>query len=279
MGVAVQVGADNIILSVGQYALELALGGSLHDGLDLVIGSTFLNAASQVNDGDVGGWYTHGHASQLAIELWDDLSDSLGGTGARRNDVLSSGTTSTPVLGGWTIDRLLGGSVGVDGGHETLNDGELVVDNLGKRSKAVRCARGVGDDLNVGFVGLLVDTHNVHGGIGRRSRDNNLLSTTLQVSLGLLGGGENTGRLDNVVCAGLAPWDVGGIFLGVELDFLAIDLQTVVESLDGALELTVGRVVLEHVCLRDGKLVALSIKNFADLRPIAGGNLRHSGVQ
>lgn len=230
--------------------LEFTLRGLLDGLLDVIVGSSLLESAGQVDNGDVGGGDTHGHASKLAIEGWDDLADGLGGTGAAGNDVLSSSSASTPVLGGGTIDGLLGSSVGVDGGHETLNDTELVVDDLGERSQAVGGTGGIGDDLDLGVVGLLVDTHDVHGSISGRSRDDDLLGTTLQVSLGLLGGGEDTGGLDDVVSTSLGPWDVGGVSLLVEADGLAIDLQTILGGLDVALELTVGRVIFEHVGLR-----------------------------
>lgn len=229
--------------------LVLALRGGLDDLLDLLVRGALLDADGKINNGDVGGWHTHRHAGELAVEGWDDLSDGLGGTGGGRNDVLGRGAASTPVLGRWTIDGLLGGGVGVDGGHETLDDGELVVDDLGKRSQAVGGARGVGDDLDVGLVGLLVDTHHVHGGIGGWSRDDDLLGTTLQVGLGLLGGGEDTGGLDDVVGTSLGPWDAGGVTLGVELDGLAVDDEVGAGDLDLTLELAVGGVVLEHVCL------------------------------
>ncbi len=67
--------------------------------------------------------------------------------------------------------------------------------------------------------------------------------------LGLVCGGEHTSGLDDVVGASLAPWDVGGILLHVEADGLAVDDQVVAINLDVALELAVGAVVLEHVCL------------------------------
>jgi len=56
------------------------------------------------------------------------------------------------------VDGLLGGSGSVDSGHETLNDTEVVVDNLGEGSKAVGGARGVRDDLVLGLVLVEVDT-------------------------------------------------------------------------------------------------------------------------
>lgn len=230
-----------------QLTLELTLGLSLDDRLDLVVGGTLLDADSQVDNRDVGSRDTHRHASELAVELRNDLANSLGGTGAAGNDVLGSSTATTPVLGGGTIDGLLGGSVRVNGGHETLDDGELVVDNLGERSQAVGCARSVGDDMSLAVVGLLVDTHHVHGGISRRSRDDDLLGTTLQVGGGLLGGGEDTGRLDDVLGTSVLPGDGGRVPLGVELDGLTVDDKVVALNLDVTLELTVGRVVLEHV--------------------------------
>lgn len=91
----------------------------------------------------------------------------------------------------------------MDGGHQTLNQAEVVVDDLGEGSKAVGCARGVGEDCDVGLVGLLVDAHDEHGSISGGSGDDDLLGSTLQVSLGLLGGGEDTGGLDDVGGSGL----------------------------------------------------------------------------
>lgn len=249
-GVTVQVTGDNLVLGVAKDALELAgLGGGLHDLLDLVVADGLLSAAGQVNNGDVGGGHTHGHAGKLAVEGRNDLSDGLGGTSAAGDDVLGSRAATSPVLRRGTVDGLLGGSVGVDGGHETLNESPVVVDNLGKRSQAVGGARGVGENLDVGLVFLVVDTHDEHGGISRRSGDDDLLGATLQVSRGLLGGGEDTGGLDNVLGTSLGPGDVGGVTLGVEADELAVDLDAILGAFDVTLELTVLRVVLQHVGL------------------------------
>jgi hypothetical protein len=232
------------------HTLELAVGGVLDGLLDVFVRGTLLDAAGKVNDGDVGGGNTHGHAGELAVKLGDDLADSLGGTGGRGDDVLGSGAATAPVLAGGTVDSLLGGGVGVDGGHETLDDGVLVVDDLGERSQAVGGARGVGEDGDVGLVGLLVDAHDEHGSVGRGSGDDDLLSTTLQVGGGLFVGGEDTGGLDDVLGALLGPGDVGGVTLGVEGDGLAVDDEVLAGDLDVTLEDTVGGVILEHVGLR-----------------------------
>ena len=232
-----------------QLTLELALGSLLDGLLDVLVRSTLLETDSKIDNGDVGGGDTHGHAGELAVERRDDLADSLGGTGAAGDDVLGSSTATAPILAGRTIDGLLGGGVRVDGGHETLNNAVLVVNDLGQRGKAVGGARGVGDDLGLALVGLLVDTHDVHGGISRGSRDDNALGATLQVSTGLLGGGEDTSGLDDVVGAGLGPGDRGRVALGVEGNLLAVDDQVLAINLNGTLELAVGGVILEHVGL------------------------------
>jgi hypothetical protein len=249
VGVANHVAGNNLVLGVSEDALEGTVGSILDDLLDLVVAGTLLNAGSQVDNGDVGGRDTHGHAGELAVELRDDFADSLGGTSARGDDVLGSTTTTSPVLGGGTIDGLLGGSVGVDGGHETLNDAELVVDDLGEGSQAVGGARSVGDDVGRAVVLVLVDTDDVHGSVGGGSRDDDLLGTALEMGLGLVNGGEDTGGLNDVVSAGLGPLDVGGVTLRVELDGLAVDDEVVALVGDLTLEDTVGRVVLEHVDL------------------------------
>ena len=94
-----------------KLTLELALGSLSQGSNDLVVGGALLDAAGQVNNGDVGSWHTHGHAGELAVEVWNDLADSLGGTSRGWDDVLGRSTASTPVLAGWTIDGLLGGGV------------------------------------------------------------------------------------------------------------------------------------------------------------------------
>lgn len=46
----------------------------------------------------------------------------------------------------------------MNSGHESLNDSELVVKDLGKRSQAVGGAGGVRDDVLLGVVLVEVDT-------------------------------------------------------------------------------------------------------------------------
>ena len=76
----------------------------------------FLQAAGQIHNRHVGSGDAEGHASELPVELRDDLAHGLGSASRSRDDILGSPSAVTPHLPGGAIHRLLGGSDGVDGG-------------------------------------------------------------------------------------------------------------------------------------------------------------------
>lgn len=137
----------------------------------------------------------------------------------------------------------------MDGRHEPFDECEVVVDYLCQRSKAVCRARSIGDNLDIRLVALFVDSHNKHRCVSRRRRNDDLLRTALEVGLCLLSRGENTGRLDNVICSSVLPWNIRRVLFRVESDRLAVDNKVITLYLDFAFELTMLRIVLEHVCL------------------------------
>lgn len=69
----------------------------------------------------------------------------------------------------------------MNGGHQTLDDTEFILDNFCNRSQTVGRARSVGDDGIFCAVFVQVDTANEHGGIARRSRDDDPLGAALQM--------------------------------------------------------------------------------------------------
>ena len=210
VGVTDEVGGDDLILGVAHDALHLVLGSLLDGSLDLLIGGRGGKAGGQIDDGDIGGGDTEGHTGQLSVQGGDDLADGLGGTGGGGDDVGTSTTAAAPVLTGGSVNGLLGGGGGVDGGHQGLGDAEVVVDDLGEGGQAVGGAGGVRDNVVLGLVGIQVDSADEHGGIGRGGRDDDLLGTALQVEGGLLDGGEDTGRLDDVLGLSSTPLDLLG---------------------------------------------------------------------
>lgn len=264
VSVAKEVGGDNLLIGVAENALQWTVGSLLNLGLNLIVGGALAQTDSQIDNGHIGCGHTESHAGQLAVQSRNNLADGLGGTSGCWNDVLGSATAITPQFARWAIDGLLGGRGGVDSGHQTLNDLKVIVDNFSQGSQAVGGARGVRHDLHVGAVGIQVDTAHEHGGIGRWSRDDDLLGTTLQVSGGLLGGGEDTGRLNHVLSASAGPVDVGRVALAENGDLLAIDDQETALSGNGALETAVSGVELEqvdHVLDIDEWIVNLQMKN------------------
>ena len=72
--------------------------------------------------------------------------NSLGGAGGGRHNVQGRSARTSQVSVRGIQDSLIT-SVGVSGGHRTLDDAELVVQNLGERRQAVGGARRVGDDV------------------------------------------------------------------------------------------------------------------------------------
>ena len=168
----------------------------------------------------------------------------------------------------------------MNGGHDAGNDRESLVQGVGHRSQAVGGAGSSRDNLVILGQGLLVDR--VDDGlqvVAGRSRDNDLLSASSDVSHALLFAGVEAGALQNNVNADLAPRAILSVLNGVDLDLLAIDDDGILGSFDGVLVLTdlaqeraLSGVVLEQVSQHLGagqvidgnNFVALSLKHLTE---------------
>jgi hypothetical protein len=71
----------------------------------------------------------------------------------------------------------------VHGGHQALDNAEVVVNDLGQGGQAVGGAAGVRHDLHGGVVGVLVDAHHEHGGVGGGGGHHHLLGTSLEFKI------------------------------------------------------------------------------------------------
>jgi len=214
VGVADEIRRYNIIIVVSDDSSHLVLGGILERSADSVVISSLIKTSSKINNIYVSGRYTERHTSKFSIDLRGNLSYSLGSSGARWDDDVTGCTSSSPVLLGRSVNSLLGGSDGVDSGHETLGDSELVIDNFGKRGKTVGAGtRGVGNNIHGVLVLFLVNSHDKHGSISGRSRDDNLLGASLNMSGSSLCRGEDTsGRIDNIISTNQST-DLTGVHL------------------------------------------------------------------
>ncbi len=163
-------------------------------------------------------------AVELALQLGHHQPDGLGRTGGGRHDVQRGRAGAAQVLVRAVLQVLVLG-VGVDGGHQALDDAELVVQHLGNRRKAVRRARGVGDDVLAAVVLVVVDAQ--HDGdvlVGGGRGDDHLLGAGLQVAFGLGRVGEKAGGFDDDVDAQVAPRHRRRALLDLErLDLVVAD--------------------------------------------------------
>ena len=193
-----------------------------------------------------------------------------------RNGVDGGGAVVASLREARAVEDHLGAGVGVDGGHEAGLDAPVLVQQLDHGGHGVGGAGTGGHDGVVGLQDFVVHAeHDGRGGLVLgRSGDQDLLGASVQVGLGLLGGGVEAGALEHELDAVvLDPRDVVGILLGIDLVFLAVDHDGVFGGGDldrGAIVMTegaVGAVVLQQVGQhgRGGQIVDCSDLNVTGL--------------
>jgi hypothetical protein len=254
-----EVGAHELLLSEAEDVLKVCGGGLLQGGIDLLDARVLVGAEGEVNHRDIGGGDTEGHTGELTLGDGQHLTNGASGASGARDDILGRSAPTTPVLDRHAIDGLLGGGVGVDGGHEAGLDSEaLLGENVDEGGEAVGGARRVGDNVVLaGVVLLVVDAHdNRLGTAGSGGGNDDLLGPALNVALSSVLAGEETSGLNDVLDAELAPREVSGVAHSLDTeDLLAVDDNDVILLLgrialrraDSVLELAVNRVILHLV--------------------------------
>jgi len=212
------------------------------------------NVDNQVDDGNVRGRDSQRDTVQLTLQLRQDQRDGLGGASGGRHNVQRGGTRTSQISVRGIQDSLVT-SVGVSGGHGTLDDAEVFVQNLGKRRQAVGGARGVGDDVGRRVELVRVDANDVGRNVvtlGRGS-DNNLLGTSSDVLASARAVEEDTGTFDDDVDAHFLPRQLQRVSFRDNVDDVTIDRHgLVIDNLDVSLERTQDGIVLEQVRSRLG---------------------------
>lgn len=95
--------------------------------------------------------------------------------------------------------------------------------HFGDRSQTVCGATGIGNHGQLGVIALVVDTHDEHGGICGRSRNNDFLGSAVEVSRSFFRGGENTSGLDHVLGTNRGPGNIFRVSFAKDRNFLTID--------------------------------------------------------
>ena len=248
MGVAPEIGADQRLVAVFQYALELVLRRLLEGGVDVGHRHVVSNLRGEVRDGAGGGGNPEGHAVQLAVQFGQHQSHGPGRAGAGGDNVHRRRPRPPQVAVPLVQDGLVVG-VRVDGGHQTMLHYELVMQHLHHRREAVGSAGGVGDDgVLVSVVQVVVDAQHQRQVFapGRRG-DDDLLGPARQVSGGLLGVGEDAGGLHNEVNPHLTPRNGRRVAFREYLDGAAVHDQVAVVGFHLAGVAAVAGIPLEQV--------------------------------
>ena len=138
---------------------------------------------------------------------------------------------------------------GVDSSHHAVNNAEFIHQRLNERAHAVGGAGSVGNNGHVLGIFVLVYTHNKGWGLFVlcRSGDDNLLCAGFDVGGSLFGGGEDTGRFNDILCAALFPRNFARVLAAVNIDRVAVYYKLAVLGLQGAFELAMHGVIFGHI--------------------------------
>ena len=208
VGAVNEVRAHDGILGVSQYAFEVGLARVFHVRRDFRVAGALLGLEREIHHRRGGGRHAEGHAGEFALHLRAHEAHRLGCAGAGGDDVGGRGAAVTPSFAARAVHRLLGGGVGVDGGHQTLSNSEAFLEqHVHDRGQAVCGAGGVGHDVMIrAVVEMVVHAHH-HGEILvlGRGGNNHLLRAGFDVALGLFAIGEEAGGFDHHVHAEFFP--------------------------------------------------------------------------
>ena len=266
--------SDETIGHVGvlEHALERSVGRGLVGGVDLVHRGVPREHGVEVGDGAGGHRHPQRRPVELALHGLEDERRGPGGAGRRRDDV--DGRAPRPAqVAVRAVDQHLVAGVGVDGRHQALLDAEGVVEHLDQGHEAVGGARGVGDDLVLGGVEVLVvhavDERGVGSLAGRR--DDHQLGAGVEVGGRLVPVGEEAGGLDDHVHPEVTPRELLGIADGQHLQDVAVHGDAVIGGRDVVGQHAQHRVVLEQV-RHGGQRAEVVHGHEVDVRPgLLGG--------
>mmetsp|Transcript_4948 Transcript_4948/g.14805 ORF Transcript_4948/g.14805 Transcript_4948/m.14805 type:complete len:318 (-) Transcript_4948:542-1495(-) len=241
-----EVGGHERLVGDREDALEVGVRGLPQHGVDLLGEGLLLDLDDEVHDGHVRGRDAEGDPGELALQAWHHEGDGLGGPGGRGHDVQGGGPGPPHVPVGRVQEPLVPG-VRVRRGHQSLDNPELLLQDLGEGSQAVGRARGVRHDLGVHVEVLLVHPDDVGRDVVALGRggDEDLLRPRGDVLARALRVQENSRALDHQVDPHVFPRQLGGVAVRDHLDDLAVAAEVgVVHDLDVRVERPEHRVVL-----------------------------------
>ncbi len=229
---------------VSQDTFERSFRGGFHDAVDFLDRGIACSHERQVDDGHVNRRHTNCITIQLAIQLGQDQTNGGSRTGLGGNHGLSRRTCTTQIFVHYVSEHLIVG-VRMDGGHQAIQQTDVVIERLDQRRQAIGRAGGIRNHGVRGFQHALVHPEH-HGCInvfatGRG--DDHFFRATLEVRRCFFLGREKAGAFEDHIDTQLTPRDIRRIALREHANFVAIDDHVVTIDNDGSREFAMGGVV------------------------------------
>src|SRR6516162_8264823 len=246
--VVVEIDRDGRRPVYAEDALEpVRLRGIFHQRVDFIGDGLVRRVEGQVNQRDIGRRNPDRGAVELAFERRQDQADRPCRSGRGRDHRLRRATSAPQVAVQGVLEALVAG-IGVYRCHETAIDADALMQHIRDRRQAVGRARAVGNNLMLGFEGLLVDAHHdSHVGAIGRSRNNDFLRTSFEVLCGSVALGENAGAFKRHIDPEFSPREFGRVALGGNADLAATRIHPILAGGHLAGEAPVHTVVSEQM--------------------------------
>lgn len=132
---------------------------------------------------------------------------------------------AAPVFVRRAINGFLSSGSSVNGGHQTFDDAEVIVDNFSQRSQAVGGAGSVGNDV-LASIFVEVSAFNEHRSVVfRRTSHNHFLRTSGDVFTSSFVSQEQTSCFSDNVNTNFVPFQVSRITFSGNTDFLPLTIR------------------------------------------------------
>lgn len=229
------------------YPFHLLLGGTLDGLLDLIRRRRALGDEFEIDNRHIRCGHADCDAVELAIEFGQHESDGLRGTRLGRDH--GEGGRPPPVeVFMQSVEGGLIAGVRMDRRHEPRLDSDCVMQNLGERGKAIRRARGIGNDKMILSEFRVVHSED-HGQIGviRRCRYENALGASFQVGGSLLLRSKDPGAFERYIDAERLVRQFARISDRSHLDRTCAIIKRVASDLDLAGKAAVDRVEAQQM--------------------------------
>src|SRR5690606_29855744 len=132
---------NHIIFSISKDTFHGSLRHFFHFSTNLSVSSRVFQSNCQIDYRNIRSRNSECHTSQFTIKLRNHFTYRFRSSGRRRNDILTSSTSTSPVLRRRSVNSFLSCSSRVNCSHQAFLDSPVVVQYFGDRCQTV-CSTG-----------------------------------------------------------------------------------------------------------------------------------------